>query len=172
VWDEWSSTAVCGLALVRLGADHEWPDNVHNGLPTLGAYTTPSNPALGLDPYYFPKYSMTFRGVSIRGARPVDCFKKNLAAYMTHEIMHTLGAVQLSAPHSDGGSHCTDKPSVLCLGKGAARCVAASEILDCGQDDYWNPSPAPGSYLDTHWNIAESQFFGPQPQDRLVGAPL
>jgi hypothetical protein len=26
------------------------------------------------------------------------------------------------------------------------------ESYDCGRDDYYNPDPAPGSYLATHWN--------------------
>jgi len=46
------------------------------------------------------------------------------------------------------------------------------EVLDCGQDDYWNPSPPSGSYLATGDNIATSVFFGPQPQDRLAASPV
>jgi hypothetical protein len=29
-----------------------------------------------------------------------------------------------------------------------------------------------GSYLFTHLNVAKSQFFGPQQQDRLAASPL
>jgi hypothetical protein len=46
------------------------------------------------------------------------------------------------------------------------------EPIDCGLDDYWNPDPAPGSYLATGDNIATSVFFGPQPQDRLAASPV
>ncbi|MER5417610.1 RICIN domain-containing protein, partial [Streptomyces virginiae] len=36
---------------------------------------------------------------------------------------------------------------------------AAENILDCNHDDYFHTSPKPGSYLATHWNIADNQFL-------------
>lgn len=78
-----------------------------------------------------------------------------------HELAHTLGAVQNSAPHSTGLSHCTDGWDTMCYNDAGpyagsyttGRC--STQIFDCGKDDYFNVDPAPGSYLDTYWNLAD-----------------
>jgi hypothetical protein len=62
----------------------------------------------------------------------------------THELMRVLGAVQLSAPHSDGNWWCTG---------------------DCADTDYFHTSPPANSYLATHWNVARSDFLVRTPQD-------
>ena len=89
-----------------------------------------------------------------------------------HELSHTLGAVQNSAPHSSGAGHCFDEWDVMCYDDdgpyfqqggqrtfGCAGTEFTDEKFDCGQDDYWNPSPAPGSYLATNWNEYDSVFL-------------
>lgn len=89
-----------------------------------------------------------------------------------HELLHTLGAVQASAPHGTPGAHCTDEHDLLCYDDGTGGSVrtvcrdgdsstsgagdAFDRLLDCRGDDYFNPSPPSGSYLATHWNTANS----------------
>ncbi|MEK6822213.1 MAG: hypothetical protein AABY13_00160, partial [Nanoarchaeota archaeon] len=98
---------------------------------------------------------------------------------MLHEYSHTLGAVQPSAPHStkdatDTG-HCKDEPpteqkgnDVMCKSDASGTvfgdaCKESSFVFhyDCNNDDYFNPKPAPGSYLATHWNLGSplNRFF-------------
>ena len=86
-----------------------------------------------------------------------------------HEMLHLLGGVQDTAPHATGNGHCWQVEDVLCyddgghLGPGGALVTdcpnAAPTTVDCGGDDSFNPSPAPGSYLATHWNVYDSAFL-------------
>jgi hypothetical protein len=86
----------------------------------------------------------------------------SLGHAILHEMSHTIGAVQLSAPHSTGAAHCYDGLDVMCYNDGgfAWRPMTVCQQLsyDCGGDDYYNPSPSPGSYLATHWNLASSSL--------------
>lgn len=92
----------------------------------------------------------------------LECWTAHVVA---HEIFHMLGAVQLSAPHSDGTWHCTDTLDLMCYAAGGKamvkRCYAAIDYdrVDCGKNDYFNPDPAPRSYLATHWNSANNSFL-------------
>ena len=77
---------------------------------------------------------------------------------MLHEAGHNMGAVQASAPRTSGNGHCTDGQDIMCYADGGPNAynpnVCAVEVFDCGRNDYFNPTPAAGSYLDTHWNTA------------------
>lgn len=89
------------------------------------------------------------------------------AGTMLHELSHTLGAVQYTAPHTSLGAHCIDEWDVMCYSdqpykpKMHILCDDGRQDfrLDCGNDDYFAANPAPGSYLATHWNMARSAFF-------------
>ena len=94
------------------------------------------------------------------------------ADQLLHEVLHTLGAVQPSAPHFSGGAHCYQLYDVMCYTPkdGTSdvflrECELSREApnpgkpLDCGGDDYFNASPAPGSYLAAHWNLYNSGFL-------------
>jgi hypothetical protein len=85
-----------------------------------------------------------------------------------HELMHTLGGVQTSAPHATNGSHCVDDADRMCYNDGRLKsgqtmltlCGSTQErLLDCRHDDYYSTSPPAGSYLATHWNAASSRFL-------------
>jgi hypothetical protein len=87
-----------------------------------------------------------------------DCWASRI---VTHELAHTLGAVQPDAPHATKYWHCTDEEDVMCYHDGAGsqmkqRCP--DEVFDCGNDDYF--SLVPSGYLASHWNLATSSFLG------------
>jgi hypothetical protein len=82
-----------------------------------------------------------------------------------HELMHTLGAVQNSAPHSTKAGHCWDESDTMCYADGGSHamkqvCPLNMEYFyDCNNDDYFSTYPQSGNYLATHWNTADSRFL-------------
>jgi hypothetical protein len=82
-----------------------------------------------------------------------------------HELTHTLGAVLGGAPHATNYGHCWDTYDVMCYDDGPGTelkvvCPRAhQQLLDCGHDDYFSTAPPAGSWLLTHWNVANSGFL-------------
>jgi Ricin-type beta-trefoil lectin domain len=84
-----------------------------------------------------------------------------------HELLHTLGAVQRSAPNSSAYGHCWDDEDIMCYDDGGLPnppgglvkvCPGAPENqIDCNNDDYFDVTPS--GYLATHWNVANSQYL-------------
>ncbi|MBW3537131.1 MAG: hypothetical protein KY395_05080 [Actinobacteria bacterium] len=137
------------LTLSNIG----WQQKQLNDYTFLGAETAIifryGMPVLGNAPSYVP-----------------ECWGQGGTGARTeiHELIHLLGAVNLSAPHSNGFAHCTDGHDIMCYGERGVstvpRCATPVEQLDCGSDDYFNARPSAGSYLSTHWNTANSKFLG------------
>ena len=101
-----------------------------------------------------------------------------------HENGHNQGAVQYSSPHSTGtGGHCDQGHDVLCYAPdGGDRnqttfSIACSDRVhfDCGGDDYFDPAPEPGEYLESRWNLGSplNRFiaFGGAPPPPEPAAP-
>jgi hypothetical protein len=82
-----------------------------------------------------------------------------------HELMHTMGGVQASAPHASAAGHCTDENDRMCYADGSGVTlsyvcpVAHDELFDCNHDDYFHTAPAAGTYLASHWNAAMNTFL-------------
>jgi hypothetical protein len=139
------------------------------GLPNPFDQPTATNYHNGLVPLYALAFA---RNLDLLGGTP--CWGGSYGAEVeAHELFHTLGAVQLSAPNSNGLGHCTDEPDLMCYPEGGVNtrhvCRGYIKVLDCGGDDYFNVNPPEGSYLATHWNTARSSFLGDQPID---GVPV
>lgn len=101
-----------------------------------------------------PDYAATYAG----------CWGGRIAA---HELMHNLGGVQLSAPHTSGGGHCVDEYDLMCYSdepnfppmQTICPDSGHNRIADCNHDDYFSTKPPANSYLATHWNTANNEFL-------------
>lgn len=86
---------------------------------------------------------------------------------VAHELTHTFGGIQHTAPNATGGWHCVDGHDVMCYSDApyypALQSVCTDfrsmALLDCNNDDYFHTNPPAGSYLATHWNVADSVFL-------------
>ncbi|MGK5677859.1 RICIN domain-containing protein [Actinoplanes sp. URMC 104] len=139
--------------------------NVYCGIAT---YVADRRPGLGNRNNGGPSYGRVDAG----------CWSSAMAA---HELTHTLGATLTDSPNSSGAGGCLDEFDLLCGADRSGKpvrnvCPRKHETrLDCGHDDYFSTDPKPGSYLDKHWNIAQSEFLlrsdGGDDIPDAVGAP-
>ena len=113
-----------------------------------------------------------FASVSAMG----NCWVDTVAA---HELLHTLGAVQDTAPNATHYGHCTDEWDVMCYRDGQDTvelyypCPKAHEnLVDCNHDDYFSTNPPLGNYLRTHWNTATSAFLDSGGKPSVPFTPL
>lgn len=102
----------------------------------------------------------------------------DLSDIAAHEVMHTMGAVQDSAPHSSLAGHCSDGDDIMCYddeGPPGLDSICPAEFpraFDCNKNDYFNPSAPAGSYLATHWNTANNVFLAKSaPTSKSTTAP-
>lgn len=84
-----------------------------------------------------------------------------LMAYVfTHEIVHSIGGVQLTSPSSDNTFHDLTKGDVMVSLKAEISSPCLSFTLDCFHDSYYDNSAHPQSeYLNKSWNTANSIFL-------------
>lgn len=73
---------------------------------------------------------------------------------VAHEFLHMIGAVQLSAPHSDGWWHGREFDV---MGYPMSNLCGIHDKIDCNHDDYYSLEPK--GYLADHWNSANSIFL-------------
>lgn len=90
---------------------------------------------------------------------------------LLHEVLHTMGGVQDSAPHSTGAAHCYEGADIMCYDdKGPKAYLFQYHANDCARlsgygridcfrsnpdgGDYFAPFPASGAYLTKFWNVA------------------
>ena len=162
VWFDGPAKGPCGTGqalLAPVAGDHPTAANPHNF-----GYDFAAVPQVAVSfkvPFPFPNWQNT---------RPV-CWGSGAMGALTevHEVLHTLGAVNPSAPNSNGLGHCRDEEDIMCYSEGGVetfvRCAIEVEALDCGSDDYFNARPQAGSYLSLNWNTANSRYLGPTPED-------
>ena len=84
---------------------------------------------------------------------------------IAHEMVHSMGGVQDTAPNATAGGHCRDEYDTMCYQDSPDEvmqyvCASTQEQrLDCNKNDYFNTAPAAGSYLDTYWNVARNSYL-------------
>lgn len=112
---------------------------------------------------------------------PYDRTDPNAVAAI-HEVMHMLGSVSRNAPHASSRGHCTDENDLMCYDDGAGVTYVCGSppgggidpnefLLDCNDDDYFDPDRPTVGFLANNWNTADSAFLYGNDGDRFVALP-
>lgn len=81
--------------------------------------------------------------------------RRCLSAYVVaHELLHSIGAVQPSAPHGTADFHSIEFDI---MGAPEYDRCGIHDKIDCNNDDYFSLSP--GNRFDGRWNSADSIFL-------------
>ena len=161
VWIDAGSEGACGIAPVMTALVPNVTDTAITGnVSNVGWQAVLPETAL-IFRWGSPVFDAPYRGAE-------ECLARGGTGALAeiHELTHLLGAVNRSAPNSNGlNAHCIDANDLMCYPVQGAksmflRCNTPVEQLDCGGDDYFNARPNAGSYLSTHWNTANSRFLG------------
>jgi hypothetical protein len=148
VWMD--STVLCGIATYYVD-DRKTSENLNNGRSGVpGSIARTDSGCWGLGA----------RGQSIEA----------------HELMHSLGAVQPTAPHASPAGHCSDSADRMCYQDGTVLRLLNTcstdhgAMFDCGSDDYFSTAPRAGNYLAARWNTADNAFLSSDPSE--IGVPV
>jgi hypothetical protein len=105
----------------------------------------------------------------------VNSANGGFCAPVLHELAHSMGAVQPSAPHYAGG-HCNDNGNdLLCFSQSTIPYDAnlGGYYFDYGNDDYWDPAADPTSGSTQRlawWTVNLSRFICPPTANSETGA--
>ncbi|MDX2379030.1 MAG: hypothetical protein QNM02_04645 [Acidimicrobiia bacterium] len=116
---------------------------------------------------------------------PYDNTNPNAVAAI-HEVVHMLGAVSSAAPHASAAGHCTDENDLMCYADGVPMTYGNgcgpdpgagvnndpnNYLLDCNDDDYFDPTRPTAGFLAARWNTADSDFISGDQGDRFIALP-
>jgi hypothetical protein len=149
-------------------------DNIQNVYPYGGESVRQADSRW--DPGFNYNNSTSYSKVSLINAN-TSWGDFNAQTFM-HETGHSLGAVQDDAPHGSRAGHCYDEYDTMCYNDSGPYFANGGsltyptpcstnvpyqvEYFDCQRNDYYNAHPSSGTYIYSHWNLANSYWLTPR----------